>query len=139
MKDGSLAERTLRFIRSALTGGVATLVDLGVLTALIELAHLRPTVANVPALVAGAVTQFIGCRTVVFGAAGEAVGPQVRGFVVVEAVTLALNALAFHALVTWTPIPYPLARPLGTFLIYIGFSYPMWKRVFRVREAAQTA
>lgn len=133
VENDTFLERTLRFIRSALAGGVATIADLMTLTALVELAHLSPSAANVPALIVGALTQFVGCRTVVFRASGEKLGPQARGFFLVELGTLALNALAFQALISWTRIPYALARPLGTFLVYVAFSYPMWTRVFRVR------
>jgi hypothetical protein len=60
---------------------------------------------------------------------------QIAGFAATEAATLALNGLAFHVLVTFTPVPYPLARPAGTFLVFVLFSFPMWRLVFR-RSAA---
>lgn len=124
-------ETALRFARGAGVGVVATVVDLLTLALLVEVASLHPTLANVPALLVGAAVQFVGCRHVVFGAGDGSLRRQLVGFALAEAGTLLLNALAFHALVTLTPVPYALARPLGTFLVFIGFSYPVWQRVFR--------
>jgi putative flippase GtrA len=131
VEPATLAGRILRFAKSLLVGGVATLADFAALTALIELAHLHETVANVPALCVGALVQFIGCRHLVFQAARGHLGKQLLGFAVVELATLALNGVAFHLLVTQAGAPYWLARPLGTFAVFVGFSYPLWKWVFR--------
>lgn len=120
----------LRIGRSVLVGGLATLVDLGVLALLIEVARLPATVANVPALVVGALVQFLGCRYFVFEPRGTELRKQAGGFAAVELATLALNGLAFHVLVAGLHVPYAIARPLGTFLVFITFSYPMWRLVF---------
>jgi putative flippase GtrA len=124
--------RTLaQALRSLLVGGAATLADLGTLAALVELARLPPTVANVPGLLVGALVQFLGARFLVFeGASRGPAGKQVVGFAAVEVATLALNALAFHALVVGAHVPYAVARPLGTFLVFAGFSFPLWRLVF---------
>jgi len=123
--------RMWRFAKSLLVGGVATLADFAALALLVEVAQVRETVANVPALCVGAVVQFIGCRHLVFQAARGHLGRQLAGFALVELATLALNGAAFHALVTLAQAPYWLARPLGTFVVFAGFSYPLWKWVFR--------
>lgn len=72
-----------------------------------------------------------------FGATDGSVRRQLVGFASVELATLALNGVAYHLLVTLTPIPYALARPLGTFLVFAAFSYPLWHRVFRPRPASR--
>ena len=127
----------LRVVRSLLVGGAATLVDLGVLALLVELAHLPALVANIPALLAGALVQFLGCRYFVFQHGnGGSVGKQAGGFAAVELATLALNGLAFHVLVAGVHVPYVIARPLGTFLVFGAFSYPMWRLVFRANSIA---
>ena len=123
--------RMWRFAKSLLVGGVATLADFLALTILIELAQVRATVANVPAFLVGALVQFLGCRHLVFQAARGHLGRQLAGFAIVEVATLALNGLAFHGLVTLAGLPYWLARPLGTFAVFVGFSYPLWKWVFK--------
>jgi len=43
---------------------------------------------------------------------------------------LIANAWIFHVLVTLVPASYALARPLGSLVVYLGFSYPLWTRVF---------
>lgn len=120
----------IRIARSVLVGGAATLVDVAVLALLVEVAHLPATTANVPALLVGALVQFLGCRYLVFEAGGGDLRRQAGGFAAVEVATLALNGLAFHALVAGLHVPYVFARPLGTFLVFIAFSYPMWQLVF---------
>lgn len=123
-------------VRGAGVGAVATLLDLVVLLFLVEVVGLAPLMANVPALLVGAVAQFIGCRHLVFRATDGALGRQAAGFALTEMATLALNAAAFHLLVAVTAVPYPLARPLGTFLVFVLFSFPVWRLVFRgVRPA----
>jgi putative flippase GtrA len=136
MANPPLLDRALRLVRGAGVGVLATVADLAVLAILVELVGLPPTVASVPALLVGMAVQFVGCRHVVFRAASGSLHRQLVGFAATEAGTLALNGLAFHLLVTLTPIPYGAARPLGTFLVFIGFSYPLWRLVFRPAPSA---
>lgn len=121
------------FLRAIAVGVVATAVDLLVLFALVEGLGLSPAAANVPALIAGLVVQFLGCRAVVFASSDRPVVRQVFGFLVAEAGTLALNAITFHLLVTLTRVPYAAARPLGQLVVFVAFSYPAWRRVFQQR------
>ena len=121
---------TWRFVKSLLTGGIATLIDLTTLTLLVEVFGLTPSRANIPALLAGAIAQFVGSRGFVFRATQGALAPQLAGFALVEAGTFALNAGSFQLAISHTPLPYPLARVLCQFLVYVGFSYPLWTRVF---------
>ena len=119
-----------RFSRSVVVGAVATAVDVGSLFFLVDVIGFAPVVANVPSLLAGAVVQFVGCRYFVFDGDGRSLLRQVLGYGAVEIGTLLLNGVAFHVLVSWTPTPYALARPVGTFLVFALFSYPAWSRVF---------
>ncbi len=128
--------RLLRLVRGLGVGAIASATDMATLTVLVELCGLRPTAANIPALLAGALVQFVGCRHLVFGAARGSVRRQLGGFVATELGTLVLNGLVFYVLVTMTPVPWALARPLGTFLVYVAFSYPLWHRVFRAPHGA---
>jgi putative flippase GtrA len=121
----------LRFSRSLVVGAVATLVDLAVLTTLVQVFGVSAQWANVPSLVAGLTVQFLGNRTFVFKAGGGRLSRQLGAFLVAEAGALVLNALGFAALVAWSPVPYPLARLLGEAVVYVGYSYPLWHKVFR--------
>lgn len=119
-----------RFVRASLVGLVATAVDLLALAALVELGRLSPALANVPALLAGLAVQFLGCRYVVFAGSKQPLAHQLAGFAAAEAGALALNAALFHVLVSWTTIPYALARPAGQLVVFVAFSFPVWTRVF---------
>ncbi|RMG14299.1 MAG: GtrA family protein [Deltaproteobacteria bacterium] len=122
--------RSTRFLRASAVGIVATGVDLGTLTLLVEVLGVSKLVANWPSLLLGVLVQFLGAKYAVFKA-GD--GPWVRhltGFVLAEIGTYLLNGLAFHLLVTLTPIPYVLARLVGTFVVFVTFSYPVWRWVF---------
>ncbi len=121
----------LRFSRSLVVGAVATAVDLAVLTTLVQVFGVSAQWANVPSLLAGLTVQFLGNRTFVFKANKGRLSRQLGAFVAAEAGALALNALGFAALVAWSPVPYPLARLLGEMVVYVGYSYPLWHKVFR--------
>lgn len=125
---------TMRISRTAVVGGLASLVDFMVLITLVRGAGLSPQAANIPSLIAGTSVQFFGNRHFVFQAAHGHLGKQLTGFVAAEVVALTLNAAIYYALVTWTPINFAAARPLGTFLVFTLFSYPVWSLVFRHKQ-----
>jgi len=120
----------VKLARSSLVGLVATAVDLGALAVLVHFL-VPPTVANVPALVAGVAVQFFGNKHFAFRDRSRAYLRQGAQFALVEAGALLLNAVGFHLLVTLTPTPWWLARAFASALVYLGFSYPLWARVFR--------
>ena len=132
----SVAESLLCFSRGLSVGAVATLVDLAALTILVRVFQLSPLVANVPALCTGAVVQFLGCRHLVFGAQAGDARKQAALFALTEVGTLAANALAFHLLVAALHVPFVIARPVGTFVVFVGFSYPLWHLTFARSRAS---
>lgn len=119
------------FQKSLGVGALASLVDLLALVVLVDGLSLDPTWANVPALLFGALIQFFGNKWFAFEDRSRDYGRQGAEFALVELGALALNALAFHVLVTLVHAPYGLARILGSALVYLGFSYPLWRRIFR--------
>ncbi len=125
---------SMRISRTAIVGGAASLIDFMVLIALVRGADISPQAANVPSLIVGTSVQFFGNRHYVFQAAHGHIGKQLTGFVLAEIVALSLNAAIYYGLVTWTPINYAAARPLGTFLVFTLFSYPLWSLVFRSKS-----
>lgn len=133
----SIGTTLAKFLRGSAVGIVATVVDMVVLAGLVELFGFPPQAANIPALVAGAAVQFLGCRYLVFRTSNASVGRQLSGFALTEAGTLILNGLMFHILVSLTPLPYPIARAVGTFVVFVGFSFPLWTKVFRVSASAR--
>jgi putative flippase GtrA len=126
----SLSTRALRFGRALIVGSGATLVDVSVLTTCIRLAGLAPTVARIPALMAGASVQFFGNRTFTFRATSGRLSRQARLFVATELVALFMNWCLFRFLVPRvTFLPAELVSFCGTFLVFVGFAYPMRKLV----------
>ena len=125
----------VRRLASAIgVGGLATLMDLVALAALVEVAGLDPSAANVPALLVGACVQFVGCRKLIFRRGPQrSARSQLGPFVLVELGTLALNALFYAWLVQLQPFgaPYALLRLVSTFVVFVGFSFPAWHWVFR--------
>jgi putative flippase GtrA len=121
--------------KSGAVGAVATIADLAALALLVQVAGLRPEAANVPALLVGLAVQFVGNKLWAFGdRSTDRLLRQGTLFLAVEAGALALNAAVFHLLVTSTTVPYPVARVAGQALVYFGFSYPIWTRLFRRSE-----
>ena len=134
-------QRLATFARSALTGGAATLVDLGALALAVGLLHVSPAAANAPALGAGAVVQFFGNRHFAFRSVCKERGSLARQaglFAVTEVVTMLLNFLLYHLVVTRMSLGTGgavLARAITTNLVFVLWSYPVWARIFRPEPA----
>lgn len=134
--------RLATFLRSALTGGAATLADLAVIGFAVGVLHASAAAANLPALAAGAVVQFLGNRHFAFRAQGGDVRRQVLLFALAEGVTLLLNGLLYHLVATrLTPGPMGavIVRAVTTNAVFLLWSYPVWSRIFRAPEAPRAA
>lgn len=118
-------------MRSALVGLAATAADVGTLALLIQVVGLTPVQANAPALVVGVTIQYLGNKYLAFRDTSANHLRQGGLFVLVEIGTFLLNVGGFHLLVTRTPVPFYLARPLVALAVYCGFSFPLWARIFR--------
>ena len=135
-----LAHRLLTFLRATLSGGLATLADLGVLSILVSLLHVPVRAASLPALLVGGVVNFIGNRKFAFTEKGAKPGPlprQVILYTIVEIVALALSALLFDAALRHVHIAhniYPVVRLATGSIVFFLWSYPLWKRIFRTTE-----
>ena len=135
----SRTARLATFARSALTGGAATLVDLAVIAFTVGVLHLAPAVANVPALCAGAVVQFFGNRHFAFRGGAGGLARQAALFAVTEAVTMLLNGVLYHLIVTHVSlgaVGAVLVRAVTTNLVFVLWSYPVWKRIFQPAAGA---
>ncbi len=121
----------MRFLRSLLAGGMATVVDVGVL-ALLVAAGVDARIANVPALLIGAIVSFVANRWFAFRAHGD-VARHAFGFSIVEAIALGLNAVLFDFAVRVVPGHPVIERLVTTNLVYLLWSYPLWRLIFRTR------
>jgi putative flippase GtrA len=129
--------RSLELLRAGLAGAVATAADEATLVLLVAAFHVDPRAANAPALVVGGVANFVGNRRFAFrDGRHESVAAQAAGYAIVELVALALNGLLFdRALTLFGPHapPYWAVRLATSHLVFLVWSYPLWRRVFAPR------
>ena len=129
----SLGARLMRFVRSSLVGLVATAADFTVLEVCMRLLHVEAGRAKILAFLVGLSIQFFGNRSFAFHATHGNMRRQVALFCVVESIALTLNWALFRTLVHRLELPLEIANFIVTFIVYVGFSYPAWRLVFRVR------
>ena len=132
-------EKILELLRSFLAGGAATLADLAVLTVLVAIAHWSPREANLPALFVGGVVNFFGNRHFAFRAQKGALHKNVVGYALVEIVALALNGILYDAFLRAVPSAahlYWLVRLTTSHVVFLLWSYPLWRRVFQLETPA---
>jgi putative flippase GtrA len=134
--------RLLELLRAGAAGIAATLADLGVLALLVSVFHWDPRAASIPALLAGGVANFIGNRHFAFraGAAQGSLARQAVGYTAVEIVALALNGLLYDLVLHHAPVTaqaYWAVRLVTSHLVFLCWSYPLWRRVFAAPFAPQ--
>lgn len=128
----TFGERIARFLRSSAVGIFATIIDYTVLELVARVLHVDPSLAKIPALACGTLTQFVGSRYFAFRAQRGPLGRQLKWFVFAEFCAFCLTVLVFRVMVSWWHMPMEIANMVSGFLVYFGFSYPIWKRVFTV-------
>lgn len=125
----------MRLLRSAGAGAISTAVDLTAITLLVEVAKWSTRAANVPALVLGGITMFIGQKYFAFRAQGD-VKKEMALFVLVQAGALFLNGFLFDLAVRSSPLLakyYLLVRMAVGNVVWLGYSFPLWHLVFKQR------
>lgn len=121
------------FSTSAAVGIAATLLDWSVLVISVRILHVPQAWAIIPAFLAGLLVQFVGNQRYAFRAratAPAALWRQARRFALVEAGSLALNALIYNLLRDAAHVDYRAARVVAGLLVYLAFSLPLWHWVF---------
>ncbi|MEO8801366.1 MAG: GtrA family protein [Polyangiaceae bacterium] len=133
-------DRVWEIVRSLVAGGAATLADLAVLTACVHLLHWTVRDGNVPALVAGGIVNFVGNRQFAFRDAKHgALDRHVVGYLLVETVALVLNGVLYDLTLRLLPGAthlYWLVRLATSNVVFLLWSYPLWRRVFRAPGVA---
>ncbi len=128
--------KLLTLLRAGVAGLAATAADLATLTVLVSVPHVDPRLASLPALLVGGVVNFLGNRHFAFRARDGNVGKQVAGYTAVEIVALAVNGLLYDTVLRLVPgarAAYWLVRLVTSHAVFLGWSYPLWRRVFAVR------
>jgi putative flippase GtrA len=135
------ARDPLRILRALLAGGAATLADIAVLALLVSAFGLAPRVASIPALVVGGVVNFVGNRHFAFRATRGSLARQAVLYTVVELAALAANGVLFDVVMrllppglAWAYVP---VRLVTSHLVFLAWSYPLWRLVFRVPRPAE--
>lgn len=133
-------KRIAELLRAGVAGVAATGSDLATLALLVSVLHVDARMANIPALLVGGIVNFLANRHYAFRAAAGHVGKQAVGYTAVELVALALNGLLYDTVLRAVPGAvhlYWLVRLATSHAVFLGWSYPLWRRVFRVapREA----
>lgn len=123
-------QRLALLARSVGVGGVASLIDLAVLTLLASGLGLGPRVASPFALLAGLAVQFVGQKLFAFRDARRAWGSQAFLFALVGVGATLLNLVLFDAAVRFVPAPYVALRVVVQLAVYAGFCLPLWSRLF---------
>lgn len=135
-------DRISELARSLLAGGAATLTDLAVLTAWVTVLHGSARGGNVPALIAGGIVNFVGNRQLAFRDAKHgALEKQVVGYLLVETVALLSNGVLYDLTLRLFPDAahlYWLVRLATSNVVFLLWSYPLWRRVFRAPSVAAT-
>jgi putative flippase GtrA len=127
-------ERVKRIGRSTLVGLVATVLDMVVFELCTRVARLDSRFAAALAVAVGTTTQFIGSRYFAFRAQKGRVARQMKWFLLAEFVGYWLTVGTFTLLRAGLPamVPNEVPKLLSGSLVYFGFSYPIWRKVFRV-------
>ena len=131
----------LRVLRALLAGGAATLADIAVLALLVSAFGLAPRVASLPALLVGGVVNFFGNRHFAFRASHGSLARQGVLYAVVELAALAANGVLFDVVMRFLPHglawAYVPVRLVTSHVVFLAWSYPLWRLVFRVPRLAQ--
>lgn len=134
-------KRIAELLRAGVAGIAATGSDLATLAILVSVLHVDARAASIPALVVGGVVNFLGNRHYAFRAKAGHVGKQAVGYTAVELVALALNGLLYDTVLRALPGAthvYWLVRLATSHAVFLGWSYPLWRRVFRVAPSEAT-
>jgi putative flippase GtrA len=111
----------IRFVRFAVAGGVATLVQYCVLALLVEGADVAPLAATIAAYGCGALTSYLLNRQFTFSETTTSFGDGLIRFLAVTLVGLALNTAIFAVLQT-VGLHYLLAQA-GATAVVLGWNY----------------
>lgn len=117
--------------RNSVAGAVATAADFAVVSALVSWLGWSAPLATLIGSVFGGVVNFGINRSWSFASTGQIRGMAAR-YLVVSAVSAALNALGVWVLSAAPRLPYQLAWMIIRGGVYLGWNYPLQKYyVFR--------
>jgi putative flippase GtrA len=113
------------FSRSALTSLFTTALDFGVLTGLVELAHVDYVLATFIGSAIGATANFLINRAWAFAATDGHLGHQAFRHALVQAGAAGLHTTGVWAFTRGLGAPYLIAKALVAVLTYVAWNYPL--------------
>lgn len=122
-------------IKSALSNGVATVVDFAVAASLVYIMEGHASLATALGCVVGAGTSFLLSRVWAF-TAGGAWAPQVSRYLAVSAATAGLNAGGVALLAT-LGVPFVVGWAIARCVIFATWSYPLQRDFVFATEASE--
>lgn len=121
----------LKLSKSAFTGIIATVVDMGLLALLVEVFSVPAIWANSVGLITGATIQFTGNKFLAFeGGKKRGLKHEILFFLLAEALSLGLNFFGFYFFMQWFKLNYIITRLIVTTAVFLGISYPIWFWIF---------
>jgi putative flippase GtrA len=142
MRPTPLLRELFQALRAGAAGVIATAVDLLVLTVLVSGLHVDARLASLPALLCGGVANFIGNRHFAFRAQEGSLLRQIALYAVVEVFGLGYGGLLYDTALRLLPAVRPLywaVRLVTSHVVFLTWSYPLWRRVFATRRLAPSA
>ncbi len=112
-----------KFFRFAISGGIATLVDIALLYALTEWAEVWYLISSVFSFLVGSITHFAISRRWVFTNSNKPFWQQYKSFFVIHLGGLAINTAVLFLLVEYGKIYYILAKVIT---VLCGVSWTYW-------------
>ena len=131
----------VRLFRSGAAGAGASVVDLALLTGLVQIGGLSPRAASVPALITGGVVMFFGQKYLAFRTRGRSVVREMLLFTAVQIGGLVLTGLLFDLVLRLVPSLahyYIVVRLVTTNVVWLSYSFPLWHWVFRAPKSTST-
>ena len=107
-----------RFFRYTVSGVIATIVHVGILTFLVELIYLNPTVSSAIGFIVACCLNYILQHYLVFSANGKHTVLVLR-YVVVTLSTFVINIGLFWCLYHLVGVWYPAAQLIATGMIFL--------------------
>lgn len=124
----------IQFFRYVFVGGVATVVDWGILYILTEFAHLHHLLSAVVSFVAGLITNFILSKLFVFNANEAKVNKvlEFAGYAIIGVVGLGITELIMFVVTDKIHIHYMLSKIIATVIVlvwnYLARKYIIYKK-----------
>lgn len=116
----------ITFLRANISSLIATAVDYIILIISYKLFHIGLESATILGVVLGGLTFFLLAHGWVFDASGRSIRSEGIRFFFVWSGSLILNVIS-TIIIAKLPIPYYIARVLGSILVFIFWNYPLNK------------